>query len=170
MLLWCDLRRVKQLVSDTDASVEPPELYVNETLLAVLQAASGDVESACLAGGRYTADDLANLTTAADRALGLTSNTERALQKLVAHLALGDLYERRGIIAEGKDFKSVERALGMLEALRRGDRIFALAEVAEAGVTEAEYFDETDFDRRGDVTDQAKRFFGRRAKHSRPLV
>lgn len=124
LLLRYDARRVSDLVSDTGSrSVYPDQSPV---VAAVLDDASGMVESACRASQRYTANDLQ----------ALTGNTSALLKRLVCDLAFGLLVARRGYSSQDQRVMApqTEAANGMLEMLRRGERIFSDQDNADAGV------------------------------------
>lgn len=94
-------------------------------LLRHLLAASGELESACLTGNRYTPSDLQALTGA-----GLAK-----AEKIVAALCLLSLAEGRQPNSAGKDnVPGAARALHDLEMLRSGERIFSLTESGNAGL------------------------------------
>jgi hypothetical protein len=94
-----------------------------------LLAASGSLESACLAGGRYTPGDLNALTGAA----------KEYLVALVARLTVWELAKRRyPVTADPEKVPAAKESLDALEALRTGQHVFGLADQIDAGAgTEA---------------------------------
>ncbi len=94
-------------------------------LQRLLLAASGQLESACLVGKRYTPADLAALTGA---------GSER-VKKLVCDLAFWTLRQRRQPgSADPKQVPGAWEALETLTALRTGEQVFGFVEAAEAGL------------------------------------
>lgn len=148
-----DINVIAELLSDTGAAASQFSLASNTTLTALLQEASGLVESAAFEGGRYAAADLA----------GLNGNSAQALIGCVCGLAVWLLWCRRQDV-EMKLPVRAEMAMQFLEKLRKGDVVFATAEAEEAGqVGEDVEAPSVRVERNGPVQ-QAKRLFGRRAK------
>lgn len=147
-----DVRTIKQLASDTDTPIADPTNDAN--VLACLRDASGDLESAALMGGRYTADDLAEL-------LGSDTNARATLYRIVAGRAFTYLRERRPILNVPKA-DAEERAEAFLEALVEGKRIFGFQEVMDAGVLDHEVETVADVENRRLATWTASRLFGTR--------
>lgn len=159
-----DVRTIGDWISDDGTRVTPAILTDITTapgtlLAALLQKASGMIEAACLIGGRYSASDLANLTSAADRTLGLTSNTELLLQGLVADLAVWIMWSRRPNRDAQMPLQS-QLALGTLEELRNGTRIFGTQEAINAGLPEDPVETPPDVIHRNGATYQMNRYFG----------
>ena len=94
-------------------------------LLAVMLAASGELESAVIVGNRYAPEDLA----------ALTNSGEGRLEKIVADLAFWTLMQRRQpASADPKNCPGALQAVEELTRLRNGERIFGLQESADAGL------------------------------------
>lgn len=168
-LSFCDARRVGQYVSDSGKAVAPVDLTTNATWTGFLQAASGEIESECFVGGRYSTDDLANLSTASQRSGGGASNSEMLLRMLVAYTAFTRLLERRGVIGNEADKANATWAAELRTKLRKGEAIFGFQQAVEADRVEADFMDDDNFGTLGLSSDQANRFFGVRAKHTRPM-
>lgn len=119
-----DARRIADLVSDSGQRTLAPQS--SPVVAACLDDASGAVDAACRVAQRYTSADLA----------GLTGNANALLVRLVCDLAFGMLVARRGYTANDAAVMAPREksALEMLEALRRGERIFSGEEQADAGV------------------------------------
>lgn len=119
-----DARRIADLVSDSGTRTLAPQS--SPVLLACLDDASGEVDAACRVAQRYTSADLS----------GLTGNANALLVRLVCDLAYGMLVARRGYAANDNAVMAPREkiAFDMLEALRRGERIFSGEDQAEAGV------------------------------------
>jgi phage gp36-like protein len=122
-----DARRVGELVRDDATRASPSELATDPVLTALLADASAIVDSAALAGGRYSADDLSAL--AADPVGG------PLLVRLVCDLAFGLLVSRRGAPASDVDALAprYKAANDVLEALRNGGRVLDVAGAIAAG-------------------------------------
>lgn len=125
MMKRFDHRRIGQLVRDDGTQATAAELGSDSVLSALLTDASAMIDSALLRGGRYTLDDLQNLT-GQDAAL---------LQRLVCDLAYGLLVRRRGYT--GAELTSLapdyDQAMKVLEQLANGELVFNVAEVILAG-------------------------------------
>lgn len=114
-----DTRLVGKLLSDTGTAVVAPQN--SDDLAVYLEQASGEVEAACFAGERYTADDLTNLE----------GNSLALLKGLVCALAFWLMLQRRG---ESLDkYPHVEQQLTLLDQLRNGARVFNVAAVLDSG-------------------------------------
>lgn len=123
-------------------------------VLSKLMEASGELESACIAGKRYSPTDLAGLTGA-----GLT-----LLQALTAHLAFWRLQQRRQpVSADPNKVPGALQALTMLELLRSGERIFPTVEAADAGLPDTVDTTINNPFRERRVVNQSRRFFGVRS-------
>jgi hypothetical protein len=123
-----DWRTVSDYVGDegqrgTKLDALTPGTPQYQVIYTLLQEASGEVEAACLKGERYSAADLGILT----------GNSQQLLAGLVADLCLGKVLDRRPDLTEEVPYR-VRRAGDVLEALSGGERIFALQEVADAGL------------------------------------
>lgn len=167
-----DIRTIGDWISDDGKRVTPAILLDITTtpgklLASLLQKASGMVESACLIGNRYSATDLANLTTAADRLASLSSNSDILLQGLVADLAVWIMWSRRPNRDAQMPLQS-QLALGTLEELRQGTRIFGLQEAMDAGLPEDPVETPPDVVNRNMATYQMNRYFGVRGNMRLP--
>lgn len=94
-------------------------------LATILLGASGELESACLIGDRYSPLDLA----------ALTGSGLQRLTKLVADLAFWTLAQRRQPGSADPDaVPGAKQALAEMDRLRNGERIFGFQESADAGL------------------------------------
>ena len=119
-------------------------------LAQVLLAASGELESACLVGKRYTPTDLG----------ALTGSGLQYLKKLTADLAFWRLAQRRQPGSSNPDqVPGAKQALEELKRLRDGEAVFGLVEAAEAGLPSVV---QPDPGRGPDVVRRASRLFGPR--------
>lgn len=120
-----DARRLGELVRDDGTKATPAQLDADTVLQAALDDGHSLINSAALAGRRYTPSDLADLTDL-DKAL---------LIRLNCDLAYGFLLRRRGF-AEGEVSRlapGFEEALQLLQRLKNGDIVFNVESVLEAG-------------------------------------
>lgn len=116
-----DARFVGQVVRDDETTATPAELLADPVLLWALGSASGEVETATMAGRRYGVADLA----------ALDGNGRARLEKLVADLAIGILIRRRAVPSELPP--QVREAEDALQHLRDGARVLPFRESADAG-------------------------------------
>ncbi len=159
MLLMHDARKIGDLLLDTGAREASGSLATNEALLYAIKRASGEVEAACLKGGRYVIADLAALS-----GMSLT-----VLEGLVAYLALWHCAKRRHKLAlKATDLAGVGEAMELLKALASGEAIFSFQEAADAGLPQTETETPAQKDDRGGVATVAERFLGRGTRR-RPI-
>lgn len=111
MLQLFDSRILGDLVQDVGQRVNPTNLLADTNLALALSTAAGQINSAALIGQRYTVLEMQALT--GDDAAFLTS--------INAWLAFGILCARRG--RDPKEHPEYEKALEMLEMLRKGESI-----------------------------------------------
>ena len=149
-LQFYDHRQVGQLVRDDDGEATAAELLTDGALAAALAAASGDVETATMAGRRFAVADLQ----------ALAGNGAARLAQIVADLAYGRLLRRRGVADSPPP--QVAEAEDALDALRSGQRILPFAESADAGSARVARI--TPFDRMGQnlLSDHLDRSMGSR--------
>lgn len=121
-----DVRDIGDLADDTNSQVSAANLPTDPNVLAALADASGDIESALLAGNRYTTDDLE----------GLAGNTLSKLVRLTCDIAMGYLLARRPNHDPERNKAFREQTHFMLERLRKGENVFDLAPQKDAGVIE----------------------------------
>ena len=128
-----DERLLESLVLDTGAN--ETDLSANTRTTQALLTASGKVEAVAVMGGRYTAADLAGLTSG--------SNSEALLKQIVCSIAVGLIVKSRGYFlgdAERNSLLAAEQeALEWLDLLGNGKEIFADdSTVIEAGKPSAD--------------------------------
>jgi phage gp36-like protein len=150
LIAYHDVRQIGDWCEDGGAILSPANIATDPNVATALLRASGEVEMACFAGGRYAPTDLQALTGA----------SQAALKGLVCDLAFWHLGKRR--IPDPSKIAGYKEAREMLDALREGKLIFGLQEVADAGV-----MDEIDIklDSEGRLqrpSDIADRLFGQR--------
>jgi hypothetical protein len=158
----CDYRKVGDWAADGGGPRPTRRALLDEddraggVVATALAAASGELEAAVVAGGKYSPDDLSALTGA----------TRAYLEGLVAGLALWWLARRRNpASADPKQVPGAQAALDAVESLRLGERIFGLAATRDAAEMTATEFVADDQDG-GRVVNCASRFFGNRTRGS----
>jgi phage gp36-like protein len=120
-----DVRPTGDLVADDGVAIPPSELDTNTKLLTALEDASGEIEAALMAGGRYSTQQLT----------GLTGNSLAYLKRLTCELARIDLLERRMELGNADEFtKFTKLTYDKLERLRKGENLFNLPEVVSANL------------------------------------
>lgn len=117
-LLYYDVRRVSQLLSDTGTPVSLSDVSSNAVLIELLAAASEMVAAAAFVGKRYTTTDLDNLSVSATAGF--------LLRKIVIDLTFALLVTRRGQGAADLErlCPAHAEALRLLEQLRQGYTLF----------------------------------------------
>jgi hypothetical protein len=131
-----DWRMVADLINDGDGPRPTYAATLNSAVLAaILMDASGELESACVAGERYTPTDLQAMLDDDRAGPGLLVAGAGLITALVAHLAFWRLCQRRmPLSGDPTKVPGAKQALDALEALRKGERIFPFQESADAGL------------------------------------
>jgi phage gp36-like protein len=127
LLLYRDYRSIAQWILDDDTVANEATVLASPKVSTALMAASGEIESACAAGGRYVPADLNALTGA----------SLQMLKELCCSLAFWRLAIRRLINIQKEDISGVADAYDLLEQLRLGQRIFSTTEAQDAGLGES---------------------------------
>jgi phage gp36-like protein len=127
MLKRYDTRTLGELVSDSGSRVSAAALLTDANLAAALEDASGEIDAHVLQGDRYTTAQLAELT----------GNSKAYLVRICCAVALSLLWERRpyqdsdeGVGAE----QAALQARKVLSELKKGEQIFDLPDVRDAGL------------------------------------
>lgn len=115
---------IGDLVSDSGEAVDEGDLSSNARVTAALDSASGAIESALLAGGRYSTADLGSLS----------GNGLAYLKMITCDIAMTYLFARKPTTSVDEYKAAQDLADVHLERLRKGERIFNIAEVVTAGV------------------------------------
>jgi hypothetical protein len=119
-VLACDVPGQPDAGDVTDESTP-----VGEVVALALRRASGEVEMACLVGGRYKPADLLAL-------LATGGVTAAALSGLTSDLAFWHLSKRRHPPIRIDEVPGAAEAYNTLELLRSGEKIFGFDEVIDA--------------------------------------
>lgn len=145
------------MLVDDDIPLDVSAVPANTKLIALLKGSSGKLEAAALLGGKYTPADLASLT----------GNMAEWIADIVADLTAPKVLGRRFI--EFPDYaERLKEANGVLSALAKGEWIFGIQEVIDAGVIDDTIETASDVEARSMITFQAGRYFGRRANRNMP--
>lgn len=128
-ILQYDKRRIAQLLSDTGTPITAAALTSDATLAQILEEASGYVSAACRVGQRYLAASL-------DTCAAASTPSGNLLRRITGDLAFGLLVARRGLSMDElyKQAPFYQMAMGYLEQLRLGERLFDIDTTAQAGV------------------------------------
>ena len=119
-----DIDLVRDLVTDRE-SLDRSGVATHPRVEVALGDASGEVEVALIAGGRYTADQLASLE----------GNSVNHLKQIVCGLAIAALFRRRPESVDEEYIESITKtAREAIKALRRGENLFGLTEAIEASI------------------------------------
>lgn len=159
LLNYHDARSVCSFVADDDVKIAESAVPTNAKVLAALLRASGEVEMAAQTGGKYSPTDLD----------GLTGAGEQALVGLVCDLAFWHLAKRRRDGLKPDQVSGAEQALKLLEQLRKGDMVFPIDNIGDAGIAHVvspAVPDDPRFGPYGQTVRGASRLFGRRAREA----
>jgi phage gp36-like protein len=123
-----DSRRVGQLLNDNDEQMFSSQILNSTVLAELLRQATKMIDSACAVGARYDPTELASLA--------LDTDAGGFIRRVCADIAFGLLVKRRGYsLSETQDLAAgYTEAMGFLDQLRLGERIFDLPGVPEAGL------------------------------------
>lgn len=143
---------IADLASDTGTPVE--NLTADAKVLAALSAASGKVNSAATVAERYTVEQLA----------ALTGDDLELLKQITCTLAMARLLTRRPGSRYVETYKeSIQEAEDFLERLRRGERVFAVADVREAGQLAVDGPTVVEYERLNLLPDRTRNYYPSRA-------
>lgn len=119
-----DVDMLIELMTDDRVVPDRKDLATNTRILAVIQDASGRVESSLLQGGRYTTKNLTELT----------DNSQQYLKRIVATIALTYLLSSRpSLFSEIREQMSVE-ANEYLKELSSGKEVLTIDANIQAGL------------------------------------
>lgn len=149
-----DINTILELL--TDSGNKPPvnTIATDTRLVACLDDASGDIDSALLVGNRYSTTDLS----------GLTGNALARLKRLTCDITMAYLYDAR----PGYNTDQVQpiraRADAELEKLRNGSNVFNLVDQLAAGLPTIDGPTTIDYQRLNLIPDRITRYFPARAR------
>ncbi len=115
---------IADLVSDTDTPVDIVDLETDEKVQAALDSASGAVEAALFQGGRYSRDDLENISNLT-YANGIPG-PRAYLVHLVCEVAMAFLFARKPNYNSDQYAAALELQTKYLDRLRKGEAVFGI--------------------------------------------
>lgn len=123
-----DWRELGDLLADSNEQASALDQVTsgnqyNTTLLEMLADASGDIEAALLAAGRYQTTDLT----------GLTGNSLSLLKRITCEIAIAYLFERKPTYNAEKLEKFEKSKAAHLQRLADGKNVFNLPLIVAAG-------------------------------------
>ncbi len=145
---YFDSTMLGQLTDDTGVQLTEAQLAASPKLLAALSSASGQINSAIRVSNRYQVSDIQSLT----------GDDAEMLARLTAWLAIPILMGRRNPSLD--NYPEIEEAQTFLQMIRYGERIFDVAEAAEAGLPKQVDFTSSNSIPKTSSYCRAGRFFG----------
>lgn len=145
-----DVDLVGDLATDSRESIEQSAVPMLPLVATALEDASGMIDVNLAVGGRYKPEDLQ----------GLTGNSVSHLKRITCDIAMGLLLQRRTDpryqeLAE----KVVSGARQNLTALARGENIFGIPALQNAGTIEYQTVSAVTIDDRNALTSRMGRYF-----------
>jgi len=144
-----DWRTIGDLASDTGSQIAQGSIATDANVLACLADASGEIDSAVLSGGMYTATDL----------LALSGNGLAKLIRLTCQIAIVFLYERRPLLDPETAKAYREMNNDALERLRKGENVFDVAANIAAGLPSVDGPSTIDFNNLNLIRDRASKYY-----------
>jgi phage gp36-like protein len=121
-----DIDLVGDLATDDRATLNRANVPGHPAVAAALLDASGEIDVALQAGGRYTPAQLASLT----------GNSAYHLKRIACDIAMALLFRRRPSIRPDIAETLLKQSTEHLDRLREGENVFGIPEVIEAGTLE----------------------------------
>lgn len=133
-------------------------LTEHDNVVSALEDASGEIDSAMQAGGRYTPEQLQALITPA--VASDANNTKKHLIRITCAIAMSILVERRldKVSMETADWLR-KTAKGFLDQLRRGENVFGIAEVVASGTIDVATVKAVEITNLNLMTERMPRYF-----------
>ena len=149
LLARFDPRDVGDLCGDDGVQVSRIDLLTDPNLQACLDDASGAIDAALLAGGRYSTSDLA----------ALTGNSLALLRRICCELALSYLWARRPLYRAEDRKAATELAEKALERLRKGENVFNVTENITASMPTIDGPTSVTYDDLNMIRDRTKNYY-----------
>jgi phage gp36-like protein len=160
MVKLYDIDLVGDLAQDTREPVNQPAVKSLPNLLHVLELATGEIDVALIAGGKYSPDQLAILTT----------SSKAHLVRVTCAIAMALLFERRpsqAFMEMAKMFQ--EKADRYLKYLRNGTNLFNIEENKAASTIELQTVTAVEIDSLNLLPTRMSSFFpGNNQRTARP--
>jgi phage gp36-like protein len=145
-----DVDLIGDLATDDRETLDRDSVADNVKVTTALADASGEVEVAMQAGGRYTVEQLQSLT----------GNSANHLKQIVCGLAMAALYRRRPEASRREMIEDLTRdARDAIKSLRRGENVFGIVANIEATVPDIVGPSAIDLDNRNDLSVRMGRYF-----------
>lgn len=145
-----DVDLVGDLSTDEREPQSAGDVPTNSKVLTALEDASGEIDVALLAGGRYSAEQLE----------GLAGNSLAYLKRITCGLAIALLFQRRPEAADREHIEMLTKeAREAIRLLKGGANVFGLQEHIEAGQVDTGGPTALDLEARRDVTIRMGRYF-----------
>lgn len=149
-----DVRVLGDLINDSGNRVSSQSILIDKNIVAVLDDASGMIDSSALVGGRYQINDLQTLSSI-DQAM---------IIRLCCDLCFILLVQRRGL--DVKSLPQYDHSMDMLQRLRTGERIFKVQGNIDKGLVTSEFVSTLTVSNRNYSTNEAMRYFPQRRQQS----
>lgn len=147
-----DARILSFVSNDDDTPVALADVPTHPAVLQALDDASGSIDAALRAGGRYSAEDLS----------GLTGTAMALLKRVNCDIAKHYLSLRRMSTTAEEEEKSAEVAERILKQIRTGEIVFVSDPQIEATLPEHPLFLEQDVLRNNTLRDRIHNYFPNR--------
>lgn len=148
-----DFRLIGDLITDELDAVEDltvEEVQANAKVQAVLNQSSGEIVTNLIVGGRYTEADLT----------GLSGYSRDHLIRINCDIAMGLLIQRRPNKINQEVAASItDQARKHILAMRKGENVFGIPEIVEAGNLTILNQTPTSIERLNLLPDRMNRFF-----------
>ena len=149
-----DVRIIQQLVNDDNVTENRIDLLTNVNVVAILDAASGEMDAALLTASRYSETDLS----------GLTGTALAHRIRICTQIAMALAFDRRPGFEPELAEKHHEKAQAHLEKLRTGQNIFNLPEHQTASNPTLDGPSSVDYARNNMLVDRSHRYFSGRSQ------
>jgi phage gp36-like protein len=145
-----DVDLIGDLATDDRETLDRDLVADSGKVATALADASGEVEVAMMAGGRYTIENLQTLA----------GNSANHLKQIVCGLAMAALYRRRPEAASRELIEDLTRdAREAIRSLRRGENVFGIQANIEAMIPELTGPSAIDHEDRNDLSVRMGRYF-----------
>lgn len=149
-----DWRTVGDLITDDDTRPANAAAVAASSVVAdAMLTASGEIESSCYYGGRYSTADLTALTGAG----------QALLKQICCDLAFWILKKRRSPSVNPDQVSGAMEAFEKLDKLRLGEKIFPFTETADASLGESHQAIDPNSTTNPPISSIARRYFGGRS-------